>query len=230
MVFALVRVFCQCFSVTAAVGLLCYAGVLTMNYNNELDIYTDRNEASRTFRPIDGGCTSLMAASWVTRDCYSCSSQCGRPSCFCEVNRVYNVTVVAATPDLLSGSFAYTSETLTGARYPTGTCSADVLSIQNVSTVPCWYSVDPVRAAQTYACGSPQCLVLGDPFARGRWAVGSPPEDQRALFFGIAAAMLLLSAFLVGPCFCPSLYERCGLHCFVSDDDDSSSDDGPANK
>jgi hypothetical protein len=232
--------FVQCLLGTATVAMAGYASVFTWNYNRDLDAYDTRHAASISFRAVDGGCSRVLRASWVTNDCYSCSANCGTPNCYCEVNRIYNVSIIrTSTPELLTG-YAYVSEVLTGSRQggPDRSCTADVVPPPSLSTseqVPCWYSNDP-QGATSLGCGSPQCMKLLDPnnlvgtAVRSRptelgtcaltpWCSDVPcvrcacgqPDDQRWLFVSIAAGLLLASFFVVGPCCCPGVFERLGI-------------------
>ena len=119
--FKCVQAVSSCLLLSGTIGVLCYALVLTMNwsYNQHLEAYDEMRAAAETFVPIAGGCLPRLSTSFVTEDCYSCYSQCGTPSCFCETNRVYNMSVVSPTPALLSGH-AYTSATIAGARQRRG--------------------------------------------------------------------------------------------------------------
>jgi len=203
--------FVQCLLGTATVAMAGYASVFTWSYNRDLDAYDTRHAASISFRAVDGGCSRVLRASWVTNDCYSCSANCGTPNCYCEVNRIYNVSIIrTSTPELLTG-YAYVSEVLTGSRQggPDRSCTADVVPPPSLSTseqVPCWYSNDP-QGATSLGCGSPQCMKLLDP----NNLVGTAPDDQRWLFVSIAAGLLLASFFVVGPCCSPGVFERLGI-------------------
>mmetsp|Transcript_35329 Transcript_35329/g.92734 ORF Transcript_35329/g.92734 Transcript_35329/m.92734 type:complete len:223 (+) Transcript_35329:58-726(+) len=199
------------------VGVLGYTAVLSMNYENDLSRYDASQAAIKTFQEIQGGCMRTLRTSLVVEDCYSCYSQCsGTPSCYCETNDIYNVSVVNMVPGLLSGS-AYTSESLAGPRNSVGTCT--VTSAAPPEAVSCWYSDDPTTAARALPCGSPQCIKLSDPFA----AVVAAPEDERGLWYGITATMFVLAFFTVGPCCFPSLFMKCGVTYCVDDETKSAS-------
>ena len=56
-------------------------------------------------------------------------------------------------------------------------------------------------------------------------ADGPPADIERWAWLGGAVALLVLAFFIVGPCCCPSLYEKCNMSCLKCGDDDSSDDE-----
>jgi len=209
------KAFLQCLVLSGAITMAAMAGFAMSNYSRELEMYNSKTDARGTFTPVHGGCLRRLASSRVRDDCYSCNSQCGRASCYCETINSYNVSVLNPTSALLSG-WAYESEFIDGPRNERGTCTVDVPN-NATEIVACWTSSDPSRAAEEYACGSPACMKLEDPnLIRGK------PEDERWLYVGIAAALLFLSVLIVGPCCCSGAFERCGLTCMLDDESDDS--------
>lgn len=99
-----------------------------------------------------------------------------------------------------------------------GTCIADVVSPGQTAefVASCWFAADPSAAAASYACGSPQCTLLEDPKLLVDRAAHD--EDTQGLWFGISAALLVLSFFVAGPCCCPALFVRAGMACLVDEE------------
>ena len=201
----------QCLVATVTVGIISRTAFGVWNYNREMGMHSELVAAVGTFTQISGGCTARLNESYVFEDCYSCSSQCGTPSCHCEVHSVYEVSVNGAAGFEIG--FAYRSEVLDGSRQDTGTCTAEAAPSAETESRDCWYSGDPSANANAWiACGSPGCFKLRNP---GLLTAAGPTVETPWIFVAISAVLLLLCILVVGPCCCPAMFATCGMTCLM---------------
>ena len=208
----------QCLVATVTVSITSRTAFGVWNYNREMGMHNELVAAVGTFTQVSGGCTARLNESYVFEDCYSCSIQCSpKPSCFCEVHSVYELSVNSAAG--FETGFVYRSEVLDGSRQATGTCTAEAAPSAETESRDCWYSGDPSANANAWiACGSPGCFKLRNP---GLLTAAGPTVETPWIFVAISAALLLLCILVVGPCCCPAMFATCGMTCLMDVDESS---------